>query len=84
MVMPKTLVSLDLETTGLAPDSAAIIEIGAAKLIGEGIESEFQTLVNPGRRIPAFVSQLTGITNNMVADAPPLAAVLLELSLIHI
>ena len=80
MVIPKTLVSLDLETTGLDPDSDAIIEIGAAKLIGEGIESEFQTLVNPGRRIPAFVSQLTGITNNMVADAPPLAAVLLELT----
>ena len=80
MVMPQTLVSFDLETTGLDPDGDAIIEIGAAKLVGEGVEAEFQTLVNPGRRIPAFVSQLTGITNSMVADAPSIATLLPQLT----
>ncbi len=78
--MPETLVSLDLETTGLDPDNDTIIEIGAVKFSDERVDDEFHTLVNPGRRIPAFVTQLTGITNDMVADAPPLAVVLPRLT----
>ena len=78
--MPETLVSLDLETTGLDPDNDAIIEIGAVKLRNERVTDEFQAFVNPGRRIPAFITQLTGITNDMVADAPPLAVVLSQLT----
>ncbi len=78
--MPETLVSLDLETTGLDSNNDAILEIGAVKFSNERLEDEFHALVNPGRRIPAFVTQLTGITNDMVAEAPPLAAVLPQLT----
>ena len=67
--MPEILVSLDLETTGLDRNNDSIVEIGAVKLVKESIVDEFQTLVNPGRMIPSFITQLTGITNEMVADA---------------
>ncbi len=61
---------LDLETTGLSPDTDAITEIGAARYEG-GIEvGRFQTLVNPGTGIPPTVTVMTGITQAMVIDAP--------------
>ena len=61
---------LDLETTGVAPDTCEITEIGAATFIG-GVEvSRFQTLVNPGLAIPPSVTVITGITHAMVIDAP--------------
>lgn len=74
-----SLVSIDLETTGLDPRSDAIIEIGAVRFHGARVEAEWSTLVNPGRPIPGFISQLTGITNEMVRNAPPLRAVLHDL-----
>src|SRR3990172_3574823 len=77
--MAKTLVALDLETTGLEAERDAILEIGAIKFKGERMEGEFQTLVNPGRPIPQFVTQLTGITDAMVANAPRLTTVLPQL-----
>jgi DNA polymerase-3 subunit epsilon/ATP-dependent DNA helicase DinG len=77
--MPKTLVALDLETTGLEAERDAILEIGAVKFKGDRTEGEFQTLVNPGRDIPGFITQLTGITNAMVLNAPRLALVLPQL-----
>jgi DNA polymerase-3 subunit epsilon len=69
-------VVLDLETTGGGPGPSGIIEIGAVRVVDGRLTETFVTLVNPGRRIPAFVSRLTGITDEMVADAPPIAAVL--------
>ena len=61
---------LDLETTGLTPDTCEITEIGAAKYLG-GVEvGRFQTLVNPGCEIPPTVTVVTGITHAMVIDAP--------------
>lgn len=77
--MTQTLVALDLETTGLEPARDAIIEIGAVKFKGERLEGEFSTLINPGRDIPAFVTQLTGITNAMVTNAPRLSQMLPKL-----
>ncbi|GAB7191209.1 DEDD exonuclease domain-containing protein [Kineococcus sp. NUM-3379] len=71
-----TFVVVDLETTGGAPADAGITEIGAVKVRGGEILGEFQTLVNPGVGIPAFVALLTGITDSMVAGAPRLAQVL--------
>ncbi len=62
----RTLVALDIETTGLESKSDKIIEIGAVKFTDKGIEEEFETLINPGIRIPPFISQLTGITDAMV------------------
>jgi ATP-dependent DNA helicase DinG len=73
------MVALDLETTGLDASSDAIIEIGAVRFSGHRKEGEYSTLVNPRRPIPAFVTQLTGITNEMVMRAPTLAEVLPQL-----
>ena len=71
-----TFVVLDLETTGGSPDGAGITEIGAVKVRGGQVLGEFATLVNPGSGIPPFITVLTGITQAMVAEAPPIQAVL--------
>jgi len=65
-----TFVVVDLETTGGSPTECGITEIGAVKVRGGEVLGEFQTLVNPGESIPAFISVLTGITDTMVAGAP--------------
>ena len=70
--MTTTYVAVDLETTGLDPARDAIIEIGAVRFRGNAVEDEFGSLVNPLRDIPPFVSQLTGITDKAVEDAPTL------------
>jgi len=62
----RTLVALDIETTGLESKTDRIIEIGAVLFSDKGIEGEFETLVNPGMSIPPFISSLTGITDAMV------------------
>ena len=67
----------DLETTGLLPDCGdRITEIGAIKLCGNKLCGVFQTLVNPGRKIPEKIVEITGITNEMVADKPTISQVL--------
>ncbi len=71
-----TFVVVDLETTGGSPAECGITEIGAVKVRGGEVVAEFQTLVNPGAPIPAFISVLTGITDAMVADAPRIEAAL--------
>lgn len=72
-------VVLDLETTGLDPSYEEIIEIAAIK-ISNGVKvSEFATLVKPEDNIDEYITQLTGITNDMVKDAPNIEKVLLEL-----
>ena len=53
-----------------------ITEIGAVKVRGGEVLGEFQTLVNPHTPIPPFIAVLTGITNSMVGDAPPIESVL--------
>lgn len=65
-------VVFDLETTGLSPVTDAIIEISAVKVKKGIVVDRFSTLVNPNRHIPAAASQVNGITDNMVADAPAL------------
>jgi DNA polymerase-3 subunit epsilon/ATP-dependent DNA helicase DinG len=74
-----SLVSLDLETTGLDPKKDAIIEIGAVRFSGNREEAVFEELINPGRPIPPEITHLTGINNEMVRNAPPLSAVLHKL-----
>ncbi|SNY32974.1 DNA polymerase-3 subunit epsilon [Paractinoplanes atraurantiacus] len=71
-----TFVVLDLETTGGAADGAGITEIGAVKVRGGAELGEFQTLVNPGEKLPPFITVLTGITEAMLAPAPPIESVL--------
>ena len=71
-----TFVVVDLETTGGSPADSEITEIGAVKVRGGQVLGEFQTLVNPGRPIPAFIAVLTGITDSMVAASPRIEAAL--------
>ena len=65
-------VVVDVETTGASPASGdRITEIAAIEVTGGEVVGEFSTLVNPGRPIPPWISRLTGITAEMVEDAPP-------------
>lgn len=74
------IVSLDIETTGLDENREAIIEIAAVKFNGRRIEGEFNTLINPGKQIPDFITGLTGIDNAMVRNAPRLRDIAHELT----
>ncbi|AMQ57353.1 exonuclease domain-containing protein [Algoriphagus sanaruensis] len=61
---------VDIETTGGAPSGGGITEIAVVLHDGEKITGEFQTLLNPQQYIPGFITGLTGIDQQMVADAP--------------
>ena len=65
-----SIVSIDIETTGLNSDRDAIIEIGAVKFKGHRVEEEWETVINPGRHIPEFITGLTGISDVEVRGAP--------------
>jgi DNA polymerase-3 subunit epsilon len=78
-VIPNRLAFIDLETTGANPVRDRITEIGIVTVEGDQV-STWSTLVNPERPIPAFIQQLTGISNEMVADAPTFAQVAEELA----
>jgi DNA polymerase-3 subunit epsilon len=72
-----TFVVVDLETTGGSPaGGCGITEIGAVKVRGGEVVGEFESLVRPDEPIPPFIAVLTGITDGMVAGAPPIRAVL--------
>lgn len=66
-------VIVDLETTGGHIARDRITEIGLILLDGDHVE-RYQALVNPGQPIPPFIERMTGISDAMVADAPPFAA----------
>jgi DNA polymerase III epsilon subunit family exonuclease len=63
-------VVVDLETTGLSPGRSRICEIGAVRVRALEIDLEFQTLVNPGERLPSLITSLTGIADADVRGAP--------------
>lgn len=72
-------VVFDLETTGAkAPPHSRVTEIGAYRVSKGKIIGEFQSLVNPGMPIPAFITSLTGISDEMVKDAPAFRTVGLD------
>lgn len=62
-------VVFDLETTGFDPYNDRIIEVGAVKLVGSKIVDRFSEFINPKVAIPQKITELTGITQEMVADA---------------
>ncbi len=66
---------VDIETTGGNNSYNRITEIGMVKLVGGEEVDRFQTLLNPQRRIPSNITRLTGISDEMVADAPLFAEV---------
>ena len=72
-----TFVVLDLETSGASPKSgSAITEIGAVKVRGGEVLGTFKTFVSPGTSLPPFITELTGITDAMLIDAPRIESVL--------
>lgn len=73
-------VVLDVETTGGKAGTDRITEIGAVKLQAGEVLDTFNSLINPERPIPAFISRLTGISNAMVEGAPKFADIAAQLS----
>lgn len=74
MILP-SITFLDLETTGATPIKDRITEIALVRF-DDGVETaRWETLVNPQQSIPPFIQQLTGIDNDMVAQAPTFAEV---------
>jgi ATP-dependent DNA helicase DinG len=75
----KSIIAIDIETTGLDPNRDAITEIGAIRFNGNRIEEEWSTLINPRRHIPENITQLTGIDDSMVRNAPTVQEVVRDL-----
>ena len=72
------VVVFDTETTGLYPSRDRIVEIAAVRFVDEKPVARFQSYVNPEREIPEAITKINGITQDQVADAPSIAAVLPE------
>ena len=73
--MLRDFVSIDLETTGLLPKEDRIIEIAAVRFRDGKEDAVYHSYLNPGREIPERITELTGITPDMVKDAPQFANV---------
>jgi DNA polymerase-3 subunit epsilon len=72
-------VALDLETTGARAGASKITEVGAVRLEGFKEVGRFHSLVNPQRPIPPMITHITGITQQMVADAPRIEEIVPDL-----
>lgn len=74
----KTIVTFDLETTGLDTSKDRIIEIGAAKLVDGEFTEKFKTFVNPKMHIPESATKVNNITDEMVKNAPAIEDVMAD------
>ena len=72
---PQNLVFVDLETTGASPAYDRIIEVGLVRVASGAVVEQWSTLVNPEGLIPSNIEAFTGITNEMVRDAPRFAEI---------
>lgn len=70
--------ALDIETTGLDPFFDEIIEIGAVRVRGGVVVGQYHAMIKPENEIDEFITDLTGITNEMLSDAPTIENVLPE------
>lgn len=77
-VYPSNYVVVDIETTGLSPANSEIIEISAIKVRGGKNIAEFSKLIKPNGYVSSFITSLTGITREMLADANDLVETLAE------
>ncbi len=77
--MTDSYVCIDLETTGLDPKRDKIIEIGAVRVARDKIIEEWETFVNPGQKLPGRIVELTGIHDEELIGAKPIAELLPEL-----
>lgn len=68
--MRDTFIAVDIETTGLDPKLDRVIEIGAVRVVEGKVTESFDTFVNPERKLSAFITTLTGITDRMLERAP--------------
>ncbi|WP_427914192.1 3'-5' exonuclease [Ramlibacter sp. MMS24-I3-19] len=75
----KPIAVIDFETTGLSPTMGdRATEVAIVLVEGDRIVDRYQSLMNAGVRIPAFIEAYTGITNAMIEDAPPAEEVMAE------
>ena len=77
--MLREYVVMDMEMTGLSPYKDKIIEIGAIKVVDGEVREEFQTLINPNIKIDEKITEITGISNEMVQDKPFIDEILQDL-----
>lgn len=80
VLTPSTYVAIDLETTGLRANEDEIIEVGIVTFQNGSVVNEWSSLVNPGRSLPSFIISLTGITQDMVDEAPTIRSLRREIS----
>jgi DNA polymerase-3 subunit epsilon len=79
-VFDQPIVMLDFETTGLSPAMGdRITEVAALRIVGGRVTERYVSLINCNARIPSFITSLTGITQQMVDEAPPVRQVLPQL-----
>jgi DNA polymerase-3 subunit epsilon len=83
-VSSNTFVAFDVETTGLVAGVDRVVEMAAVVFAGDEVRESFSSLVNPGVSMPAAVTRVTGITDEMLAGAPaPLAPLTDFLQILH-
>lgn len=70
VTFPDDYTVIDIETTGLSPDWDEIIELAAIRYVKGTKTAEYLTLVHPENAVDEYITELTGITNEMLADAP--------------
>lgn len=78
----KPLVFLDIETTGLGPAESRITEIGALRVEDGKVVATMSQLLNPEQKVPWYITKLTGITDDMLWEAPLFAGVADDLELL--
>lgn len=72
---------MDIETTGGSPLSSRITEIGALRVENGKVVGKFSQLVNPEQHVPSFITKMTGISDDMLWEAPLFRSIAAELEL---